>query len=180
VLLCGSVDGAPDALIGSTTTKVPGERSIDIRISGSRVLRQESGSRHQLPRLTIPTLGDFFGDPGALQGMAAVKGETLNRRHRPISKGGNGSLARADGRTAQMHGTGTTESDAAAKLGASQPKKITQRPEEGHVRVIECDNIWFPVDGDSHVCHMISFVHLCKQKTALASSLPYLAQKCIP
>src|SRR5215469_4751820 len=72
VLLNGSMDGMPDALIGSTTTKVPGERSINVRVGGRRVLRQEGGSRHQLSRLAIAALGHFFGDPRTLQGVAAV------------------------------------------------------------------------------------------------------------
>jgi hypothetical protein len=150
------VDGTPNALIGSTSTKVPRERSIYICVGGSRVLRQESGSRHQLPRLAIPTLGHFFGDPRSLQGMTAVWGETLDRCHRLISNIGNGNQARASGCAVQMHCAGTAEADAAAKLGASQPKKITQYPEEGHVWITNLDSGRFPIDRDAHVYHLIS------------------------
>jgi hypothetical protein len=55
-----------------------------------------------------------------------------------------------------MHGAGAAESDSASELGASQPKKITQHPEEGHVWIIDCKSIEFPIDGDAHVYHAIS------------------------
>jgi len=44
MLLYGFMDGTPDALIGSTTTKIPGERSINVRVGGHRVLRQEAAA----------------------------------------------------------------------------------------------------------------------------------------
>jgi len=151
------MDGTPDALIGSTTTKIPGERSINVRVGGRRVRRQEGGCRHKLSRLAIPALRHFFGNPGTLQWMAAVRGEALDRRHRPIAYGGNGSLARAGGHAVKMHCAGTAEANAAAKFGAGQPKQITQYPEERHSEVNDCDSIRFPVDGDADVCHTVSF-----------------------
>lgn len=112
------MDGAPDALVGSTATQVSRERRVDVGIGGRRVLCQERGSRHQLSRLAIPAFGHLFSDPRPLQAVAAVRGEPLDRRHHLVADGGDGGLARANGQATQVDGAGAAEANTAAKFGA--------------------------------------------------------------
>src|ERR1051326_8298676 len=77
--LGGPMDRGPNALVGAAAANVR-HRLIDVRIGGVRLLGEERGRGHDLPRLAIAALRHIFRDPGPLHGVGAVLGQAFDRR----------------------------------------------------------------------------------------------------
>src|ERR1051325_4266001 len=79
-LMSGSLgspmDGGPNALVCTAAANV-GHRLIDVRIGGVRLLGEQRGRGHDLPRLAIAALRHIFRDPGALHRVRAVLGQAF-------------------------------------------------------------------------------------------------------
>ena len=59
-------DGAPNALIGSTTAEVSVHGRRDFLLSWLRIFTQEGRRTHDLSRLAVTALRDLFPDPRQL------------------------------------------------------------------------------------------------------------------
>src|SRR5207244_284558 len=94
---------------------------------------RQRGGGHDLPRLAVAALRHVFLDPRALHGVRAVLGEAFDRSHPFAGDGGHGQHAGACRDAVQVDGAGAALGDAAAELGAGEPERVTQHPEERRV-----------------------------------------------
>src|SRR5436305_15094956 len=68
-------------LVGSATAQIAIHRLCDLLVGGLRRLCQESGGGHDLSRLAVAALGNFFGEPGLLQRMQSVRAQAFDGGH---------------------------------------------------------------------------------------------------
>src|SRR3989449_8584492 len=127
--LRGAMDGGADALVRAAAADV-GHRRVDVGIGGMRSFREQRRGGHDLPRLAVAALRHVFLDPRALHGVRAVLGEAFDRGHPFAGDGGHGQSAGARRDAVQVDGAGAALGDAAAELGAGEPERVAQHPEE--------------------------------------------------
>src|SRR2546427_473197 len=89
---------------------------------------------------------------GALDGVRAVPGEALDRGHPFAGDGGHGQYAGARRDAVQVDGAGAALGDAAAELGAGEPERVAQHPEERRVGG-DVDRFALAVDGEADRGH---------------------------
>ena len=75
----GAVNRAADAVVGAATADVR-HRRVDLFIGGLRVFPQQRRGRHQHARLAVAALRHVDVQPGALQRMARIRGQTFDGR----------------------------------------------------------------------------------------------------
>jgi len=63
------VNPTPDTLVRAAPTEDITHCFIDLLVGWAWVFSKKRHSSHDLPRLAVATLGDFFRDPCALDGM---------------------------------------------------------------------------------------------------------------
>src|SRR6185312_7810609 len=117
-LLRGAVNRAADATVRAAPADVDGHRVVDVVVGGTWVRGQESGGRHDLPRLTVAALGHVFLDPRLLQPVPVLRGQAFDGGHLVAGSGGDGRHARAHRLAVQMDGAGAALAHAAPELGA--------------------------------------------------------------
>src|SRR2546421_3225054 len=149
--LRGAMDGRPDALVRAAATDV-GHRRVDIGVRGMRILREQRRGSHDLPRLAVAALRHVFLDPRALHGVRAVLGQAFDRSHPFAGDGGHGQHAGARRDAVQVDGAGAALGDAAAELGAGEPERVAQHPEERRVGG-DVDRFALTVDGEADRGH---------------------------
>src|SRR5437879_203525 len=149
--LRGAMDGGADALVRAAATDV-GHRRVDVGVGGMGILREQRRGGHDLPRLAVAALRHVFLDPRALHGVRAVPGEALDRGHPFAGDGGHGQYAGARRDAVQVDGAGAALGDAAAELGAGEPERVAQHPEERRVGG-DVDRFALAVDGEADRGH---------------------------
>ena len=117
-------------LVGSATAQIAIHRLGDLLIAGLGRLSEESGGGHNLSRLAVAALGNFFGEPGLLQRMKSVRAQAFDCGHVLIGDLRDRGRARADRIALDMNGACAAESGAAAELGAGKLKRVAQNPEQ--------------------------------------------------
>src|SRR5436190_24090516 len=75
------MDRFPNARIGAAATDIAAHRVVDLRVVRLWIRGEESGSAHDLSRLTEPALRHAEHDPRFLAGMAAVGRQPFDRRN---------------------------------------------------------------------------------------------------
>src|SRR5271165_6926584 len=101
-----------------------------------RGLREESGRRHDLTRLTITALGHVELHPGGLQRPSdRMGGHSFDGCDGGLANGRDWRQAGARRLAVEMDGAGAAEPDAAAELAALQVKFVAQHPKQGSIPV---------------------------------------------
>src|SRR5437899_3360887 len=127
-------------------------RTFDQSASRPSASRMGNGGGHDLPRLAVAALRHVFLDPRALHGVRAVLGEAFDRGHPFAGDGGHGQHAGARRDAVQVDGAGAALGDAAAELGAGEPERVAQHPEERRVGG-DVDRFALTVDGEADRGH---------------------------
>src|SRR5438128_5982790 len=110
------MNGAADPLIGPATADVAAHRLIDVGVGGPRILAQEYSGGHDLPRLAVTTLRHVLLDPGALQRMAEIGREALDRGDLFAGGARDGRDARSHGLAVEMDRARSAEGHPAAEF----------------------------------------------------------------
>ena len=133
----GGVDGPADPRVGAAPADVLGKRGVDVGVGGAGLLAKKRGRRHDHPGLAVAALSDVLGEPRALAGMPAVRGEALDRRDAAAGAAAaeTGTWQERAARAVQVDGAGSADPDAAAVLGARQAQPVAQHPQEGRLRI---------------------------------------------
>src|SRR5579864_119239 len=98
-----------------------------------RIVLEQRGSLHDLPRLAIAALRHLEFEPGSLQWVFSLWIQSLDCRHLGSSNRAHRSDAGASGAPLDMHGAGAAHTDAASEFGSRQTKFVTNHPEQGCV-----------------------------------------------
>src|SRR5690606_20111540 len=125
---------------------------IDVGIARRGILREESGGRHELPRLAVAALRYFFGDPRGLEPLPDIALEPLDGSDALPRGGRDRRAARADRGAIELDRARAAERHAAAELGAGEIEIVPEHPEERGVgrRV---HRVAAAVDGESDCAH---------------------------
>src|SRR5262249_17615246 len=123
------LDGLADAAVGPAAADVPRHRLVDVRVAGTRYLREEGGGGHDLAGLAVAAWPALEIQPGALNALAdrgladgldggdLVSGRGAQRRHA------------GPPRTAvQVHRAGAAQGRPATELRPVHAEQITQHP----------------------------------------------------
>ena len=153
-LLRRAFDGGENAVIGSAAADISIHVFDDLLPGRLRRLRKQFRRRHDLSGLAVPALRHLLLDPGHLQRVVAVVGETLDGRDASSLDRGDGELAGLRRVTIDMHGAGAALADAAAELGAGQPKVLAEHPEQGRIG-IDIHLFALSIDPEGIACHNI-------------------------
>ena len=119
-----------NALIGSAAAEIAIHRLGDLVVRGLGRLRQQSGGGHDLSRLAVAALRNFFGEPGLLQRMKSVRAEAFDRGHVLIGDLRDRGRAGTNRIALDVHGTGAAQSGTAAELGAGKLEGVPKNPEQ--------------------------------------------------
>src|SRR5882762_11245455 len=149
--LRGAMDGGADALVGAAATNI-GHRRVDIGVRGMRILREQGRGGHDLPRLAVAALRHVLRDPRLLHGVRAVLGQAFDGGHALAGDGRHRQHAGARRDAVQVDGAGAALGDAAAELGAGEPERVTQHPQERRVGG-DVDRFALAVDGEADRWH---------------------------
>src|SRR3989441_3806938 len=149
--LRGAMDGGADALVGAAATDV-GHGRVDIGVRGMRILREQRRGGHDLPRLAVAALRHVLRDPCLLHRVRAVLGQAFDGGHALAGDGRHGQHAGARRDAVQVDGAGAALGDAAAELGAGEPERVTQHPQERRVGS-DVDRFALAVDGEADRGH---------------------------
>src|SRR6476661_7533322 len=84
--LRGVVNRSADADVGCAAAQVAGHGKVDVAVARPLDLLEQSGRRHDLPRLTVSALRHILGDPRRLDRVSLATGQSFDGR----------DLARAD------------------------------------------------------------------------------------
>ena len=125
----GAVDCFANSFIGSAATKITVHRLRDLLVGRIGRLCQQCGGGHDLSRLAIAALRNFFRDPGLLQHVQAVGSEAFNRRHALARDLRNRSRAGANRIAVDVDGAGAAQSRAAAEFSSGELESVAENPE---------------------------------------------------
>ena len=138
------MDGFTDLVVGATATDV-GDGTVNVPVGRHGVALQQGGGRHDHARLAVAALGHVHLNPGLLDRMGTVRGESFDGCYRLAHDFSHSDATGAYGTSVDMNGAGTALLDAASVLGAVELELIPQCPKQGRV-CCHIDFILFPVD----------------------------------
>src|ERR1700722_682883 len=118
------MDSLANPFVGSTAAEVAIHRLGDLLVGRIWHLREQHCGGHDLSRLTVAALWDFFRDPGLLQHMQAVGSKALDRsdalaRHLRYRSGAGTNRIALD-----VHRAGAAQSSAASVFGSGEFESI--------------------------------------------------------
>ena len=122
-----AMDGGAYAMVSAAAADVR-HRRVDLFIRGLRVFAQQRRSCHQHARLAVAALRHIDFQPGALQRMSRIRGQTLDRRDLRAHRGLERQQAGARRRAVEVHRAGAALADAAAEFRARHPEVVAQHP----------------------------------------------------
>src|SRR5262245_14577146 len=125
---CGGVYRLADAIIGSARTDMARHRPLDLRVAWVLVLRKQRRRGHDLSRLAIAALRNLLRDPGLLDRMIAIPGETFDSDDRLARSLRYLGAARTHRLAVQMNRACAAERGAATELGPGEPECVAQHP----------------------------------------------------
>src|SRR5262249_8814709 len=108
---------------------------------------EELGGLHDLARLAIAALRYLLGDPGLLQGMAAVGRQPFDGGDRLAFDELDRHRAGAHRLAVDMDRAGPAGGNAAAELGAGELQVLAQDPQERRI-AIQCDFLALSIDRE--------------------------------
>jgi hypothetical protein len=129
----GFVDGLADAQVGAAAAEIAAHGFIDVAVCGYWMFGEQSGSRHDLPGLTVAALRDIDLKPGLLQGVGVIGREAFERSDVGVGCVGEPGQAGACGVAVKVNGAGATLADAAAILGGVEVEHVADNPEKRSV-----------------------------------------------
>src|SRR5260370_36506702 len=99
----------------------------------------------------VAALRNVFFNPGLLDGMAAIGGETFDGRDFLAGDAGDRRDAGTRGLAVDVHGTSAAEGYAAAELRTGHVQRVAEHPEQRHVRAdIDCLGFAVQSETDGH------------------------------
>jgi len=116
------------------SAEVARHRLIDVGVGRARLRREQRGGGHELTRLAVAALRNVELTPRALQWMFARRVEPLDGRDLRLTDVRHRDLTRPRRLSVVVNGTGAALADAAAVLGADEPERIPQDPEQRSIR----------------------------------------------
>jgi|HubBroStandDraft_5_1064220.scaffolds.fasta_scaffold68841_1 hypothetical protein len=128
------MDGFADALVRSTAANIAAHEIVDIGVGGLWFFCEQCYRGHDLSGLAVAALRNVFFDPSDLHGVAAICGQPFNRYDFLTTYAGDRRNARARGLAVDMHGAGSAQSHAAAKLRPGHIQGVPQNPQKRHIR----------------------------------------------
>ena len=128
------MNGFANAGVGAAAAEI-GLVAFNIGVAGSRKSLQQIHRRHNLARLAVTTLGDIFLDPGLLDRVQAVTGESLNRGDLASVYTGNRRDTGALSPSPYVYSAGTAKPCTATELGAAEAGLVAQHPEQWSIDV---------------------------------------------
>ncbi len=131
--------------VGCAAAKIPAHRLINVRVSRMGRARQQCSGAHDLSCLAIAALRHVQLDPGFLQRVSGVGGETFDRGDLRVAQRRNRQQAGSRGLSVEVHCASATLADAAPVFGADKPDMIAKNPEQ---RCIGCcvDAVRLPIN----------------------------------
>jgi len=129
------MDRFTDAPVSAAAANEFRHYEVDISIRRMRLLLQQCSGGHDHASLTVATLRHVFLDPRTLTGMISVYRETFDRGVVFPCGVGNGDLTRTHGSSVFMDGARPADTDPAPVLRAGQLQKVTQHPQQRHIRI---------------------------------------------
>jgi hypothetical protein len=136
-----------NALIASTPADVSSHSFDDLCIGWRPVLGEQRSCLHDLTSLTETTLRNADFAPSLLNGVLAIRAQTLDRRNGLADRFSKRRLTRADSDAIEMNRACTAYTCAASEFRARQIEHVPDIPEEGHVRVA-AEFASFAIDSD--------------------------------
>ena len=151
------MDRSPNPRIRSATANVARHRLVNIFIGRLRLIAQQHRRAHQLSRLAIAALRNILFQPRALQWIAQVRRQPLDRRHEfPICPR-NCRNTRAHRFSIDMHRACSALRHAAPIFCSGEPELFANHPQQRSGRInLEVDP--FAIDGKSDHCHSPDFL----------------------
>src|SRR5262245_8857857 len=129
-LLRRALDRAHDAVVGPAAADVRLHVALDFLPRRARVLPEQRGGAHDLPRLAIAALRHLLREPGLLQRVARVGRQALDGGDAATREVLDRAQARVVGLAVDMHGARAALADSAAELGAGELEVLAQYPQE--------------------------------------------------
>src|SRR5271169_6227958 len=158
------MDRFANPLIGSAAAQIAVHGLGDLVVGGVRIFCEQRRGRHDLPRLAVAALRDFFCDPGLLQHVQTVGSEPFDRGDVLIRGLRDRSGAGAYGRSVEMYGAGAAQSRAAAKFCSCEFESVAENPEERSFRR-DADFLCTAVDAECDVGHVDPVVEFGNRTT---------------
>src|SRR5215472_8831615 len=119
------------------------------------ILRQKRRGLHDLTRLAVAALWDLLGDPGFLDRMAQIGGETLNGGDPLRAYRAHWRLAGAHRLSIEVHRTRSAQTHAAAILRAGQSQCVAQSPQQRDIGR-KVNFVWLAVHHKARMSHSVS------------------------
>src|SRR5260370_22406073 len=132
--LRGVVNRSAGADIGCAAAEVAVHGKTDVAVAWPLDLPEQSGRRHDLPRLTVSALRHIMGDPRRPDRVSLATGQSLDGRDLACADGGYRHRAGTQRSTVEKNRAGAALRHPAAELGAGQAKMVTQDPKQRSVR----------------------------------------------
>src|SRR5580658_552231 len=132
-MLNGLMNRRANSLISSAAADVARHGDVDILIARIFVFLEQRDRLHDLAGLTVAALRDADFHPCLLYGMH--RSDAFDGRDLGAADLFHRSDAGADGRAVLMHGAGSAQRHAAAKLCSRELRHVTQIPEQWHVGI---------------------------------------------
>src|SRR5262245_62422822 len=129
-LLRRALDRSHDAVVVPAAADVGLHVILDFVPARARILLQQRGGAHDLPRLAVAALRHLLGKPCFLQRMAGIRRQALDGGDAAAGKILDRVEARVVGLAVDVHGTRAALADAAAELGAGELEMLAQYPQE--------------------------------------------------
>jgi hypothetical protein len=126
----GAADGLADPFIGSAAAQISVHGLRDLVIARIGRFGEKSGGGHDLSRLAIATLWNFFGDPSLLQNMWAIRSQAFNGSDIFAGNLRDGRGAGANGSAFDVNRASAAESGTASELGSGKLQRIAEHPEQ--------------------------------------------------
>ncbi len=108
---------------------------------------EERHGRHDLAGLAIAALRNLFGNPGLLNGVAAVRREAFDSGDLLAGRGGNRQSTGALSGAVDVNGTGAALGDTAAVFGAGHVERVAKDPQK-RGRGIDIDRFVWPLSSN--------------------------------
>src|SRR5580698_7733189 len=141
-----------DPEVGPAPADVSRHCIVNLSIAWRGVLGEQSGSRHNLPRLAISALRNLLRDPGLLHGMQTTLPEPLNRHNLLAGGTRNVGKARAHSLSVEMNCAGAAHANSAAVLGSCELQQVPKNPQQRHLAV-SFKSVQLPVDFEGELGH---------------------------
>src|SRR5437588_10214059 len=120
----------PNPFIGSTAAEVAVHRLSDLVVGRVGRLREQGRGGHDLSRLAVAALWNFFGDPGLLQHVQAIGSEAFDRGDALAGDSRDGSGAGTNRIAIAVQRAGAAQSGAATELCSGEFQAVGEDPEE--------------------------------------------------